>query len=559
MKTRLMGRGVNRPHSCVGVFLVISAMLASSLVLASAVGKSDGGPSLLSEAVGDRNILYLIVDDLRPQMTNYNQTFMHTPNFQRLAGESLVFERAYCQDAVCVASRNSFLSGRRPDITKVWSGMAKSFRDTGPHWTSLPEHFKNAGFTVLGGGKTYHPHSPPNWDEPKSWSQDVPYFPFQGAHCPNKTGESVHSHGFGESGQVTGSDTWCALDENEYPYSYHYDNKLANHTVGLLEYVKKKGGPFFIAAGFRRPHVPWMMPKHFWDLYDNKSAVPPPLHVQRPLNSPDIAFHNQGVFDNTDHKSYLPMPSPIPTDIQQAVRRAYFASVSFTDYNIGLVLDALDRLELSNSTIVVLHGDHGFQLGEHDSWHKQTNWELAARVPLLVRVPWKPASSGKHSFALVELIDMYRTLSELVEISHPPDDVNGTSFAPIFDTPSMTSAQFSKMAGKPNAAFSQYLRCVNNATAQWANNWCSSKEENTLMGYSMRTDVWRYTAWMQWKRTAPQVDWTSKPKHVELYSHEGSLWLENDFNHFENENIAAEHADTVTQLHAQLKAFYAQE
>eukprot|EP00117_Sycon_ciliatum_P025753 scpid62884/ scgid21304/ Iduronate 2-sulfatase; Alpha-L-iduronate sulfate sulfatase len=557
--------GQERQLALLSLFAVVLS-LAADLVTATADSDTvrpqwnDNGSS------GDfKNVLYLIVDDLRPQMTVYNQSTMKTPNFQRLAEKGLVFERAYCQVAVCVPSRNSFMSGRRPDTTKVWSGMAHSFRDTGPDWITMPEHFKKHGFIALGGGKTYHPNSPPNWDEPKSWSQDLPYFSFKGSKCPNGTLQQ-EAH-IGESGQVTGIDTWCALDESEYPYSYHYDNQLANHTVSVLKYVKEKKEPFFVAAGFRRPHVPWKVPKTFWDMYGDQGDVPTPLHVQRPLNAPDIAFHNQGVFNNTDKRKYLPMPTPMPKAIQQAARRAYFASVSWTDYNVGLVLAALDDLGLANDTLVVLHGDHGYQLGEHDSWHKQTNWELATRVPLIVRAPWKPRSLGRRTYALVELVDMYRTVAELAGTNKPSRDVNGTSFAPLFDSPGMTSSQLSAATGKTGsaaaagAAFSQYLRCVNNLTAQWADNWCSGHNNRTLMGYSLRTDVWRYTAWMPWQRTAPQVDWARGPDHVELYDHSGDQWLENDFDHFENENVAASasHASVITELHAILREFFSEE
>ena len=511
--------------------------------------------SLIYTSSGAKNVLFMPVDDLRPEMLEaYGQQYMHTPNLDKLAKESLVFQRAYCQHAVCIPSRNSFLTGRRPDTTKVWIGLGNhDFRVTGPDWISLPEHFKTHGFTTLGGGKTYHPGSPPNWDEPKSWSQDQPYFSFEGSKCPNSS-QKFDSDGI--KGEVSKIDTWCPLDEKEYPDSYHYDWKLANHTLHTLEYVNNKGTPWFIAAGFRRPHVPWMMPKRFWDMYQ-ASDIPTVLNTKRPTKSPDLAFHNQGVFINSNGSTYLPMPTPFPVELQQEVRHAYMASVSWVDSQIGKVLDKLDEMNLTNDTLVVLFGDHGYQLGEHDSWHKQTNWELATRVPLIIRAPWKPASQGKSSYALVELVDLYRTIAELVGAPKPSDDIEGTSLAPLFDNPSHSAYNAAEVLDKSAAAFSQYPRCLHNLTSQWDDNGCSSKVVPSYMGYSIRTPEWRYTAWMEWNVTAMKADWSKKAYATELYDHTGPQETENDFNNkFEAINVAESHEDIVQQLHTQLKKFF---
>ena len=271
-----------------------------------------------------KNVLFMPVDDFRPEIfAGYSQSHMITPNLDRLVKESLVFQRAYCQQAVCIPSRNSFMTGRRPDTTKVLDQSTTlgnhDFRVTGPDWISLPEHFKKSGFTTLGGGKTYHQDHPPNWDEPKSWSQDLPYFPFAPTPCP-------------EEGNSKSKDTWCPLPEDKYPDSYHYDWQLANHTISVLNYVKKKGDPWFVAAGFRRPHAPWKFPQRFWDMYDD-IAIPAVLHRGRTLNSPDLAYKKKSVrFNNT---VYSPMPDPFPLNITQLARRAYMGSVSWVDSQIG--------------------------------------------------------------------------------------------------------------------------------------------------------------------------------------------------------------------------------
>ena len=497
-----------------------------------------------------KNVLFIVVDDLRPQINAaYNQKQMITPNFDKLIKDSLVFQRAYCQHAVCIPSRTSFMTGKRPDTTKVWIGIGNhDFRVTGPDWISLPEHFKNNGYTTLGGGKTYHPDRPPNYDEPKSWSQDQPYYPLDATHCPPPGGNL--------KGEVSKIDTWCPLSDEKYPDSYYYEYKLANHTIDTLKNVSKKGGPWFVAAGFYKPHVPWVMPQRFWDMYAD-SSIPTVLHRNRPLNSPDIAFHNQGLFLESNGTKYLPMPTPFPLSIQQEARHAYMASVTWVDSQIGRVLDALESMGLANDTLVVLFGDHGFQLGEHDSWHKQTNWELAARVPMVIRAPWKPKSQGKNSYALVESVDLYKTIAELAGAPKPGDDIEGTSFAALFDNPDLTAEEAASLMGEEPAAYSQYPRCVNNVTAQWDDNECSNEHSvPTYMGYSLRTPEWRYTSWMPWDREAMKAKWDDKPYAVELYDHSGDPDAENDYNQSDVENVAAQNEHIVAKLQEQLKAFF---
>ena len=187
------------------------------------------------------------------------------------------------------------------------------------------------------------------------------------------------------------------MDESKYPDEYHYDWRLANHTIGTLKYVSSINKPWFIAAGFRRPHVPWMMPQRYWDMY-SYNDIPTVLHQTRPKNSSDLAFHNQGILLNSNGSKYLPMPEPFPMETQHYFQHAYTASVSWVDSRIGYVLEKLDDMGLANDTLVMLFGDHGYQLGEHDFYHKQTNWDLATHVPLIIRAPWKPKSQGKSSY-----------------------------------------------------------------------------------------------------------------------------------------------------------------
>ena len=507
--------------------------------------------STLTGTEGSKNVLFIPVDDFRPEIfESFDQKYVHTPNIDKLVKESMIFQSAYCQQAVCVPSRNSFMTGRRPDTTQVWNGLGNAhFRITGPDWISLPEHFKEHGFTTLGGGKTYHPNKPPNWDEPKSWSQNKPYFSFVGSRCPKVDNDDKIG------GEVSDIDTWCPLDESKYPDEYHYDWKLANETIHTLKYVNSINKPWFVAAGFRRPHVPWMMPQRYWDMYSS-SDIPTVLHKTRPKGSPDLAFHNQGVFLNSNGTQYLPMPEPFPFQIQQDVRHAYMASVSWVDSQIGRVLKTLDDMGIANDTLVVLFGDHGFQLGEHQSYHKQTNWELAVRVPLIIRAPWKPKSQGKSSYALVELVDLYKTISDLVGAPKPGNDIEGTSFAKLFDNPDLDAYEFAKLVNETPAAYSQYMRCPKNHSAEWYDNECDIKSDLVYMGYSIRVPQWRYTAWMNWDIDNRKADWNEEPYAVELYDQSKSKIAENDFNNCENENLADSNTDVVQVLQKQLKEFF---
>ncbi|XP_065191297.1 iduronate 2-sulfatase-like [Sycon ciliatum] len=477
------------------------------------------------------NVLFIVVDDLRPELNvTYGHEYMHTPNLDALAAQSMVFDRAYCQEAVCAPSRNSFMSGRRPDTTKAWN-FIDHFREpgVGADWVSLPQYFKNHGYYTWGGGKLYHPNLPPKNDEPLSWSQEIPYFPVTDEPCPKGT-----------------KTPFCSIDA---PLDSFFDHRLSEHTIGLLEaaalnYTDK---PFFIGAGFRRPHVSWRAPPRFFDLY-NASMIATATHPTAPSGMPDIAFTTEGAADIHHWPRAYGPNDPEPHDSQQLLRRGYYAAVSFVDEQIGAVLKALDHYGLSNNTIVSLNGDHGWQLGEHGEWAKHTNFELAARVPMMVRVPSKPQTAGKRSSAIVELIDMYPTLAELAGLPTPPD-LNGTSFAPYFDNHTMPSLK--------DAAFFQFPRCPKNLSRMWDENICLSvpRTEFYSMGYSVRTTQYRYTEWLKWNGTRLHGEW-SDVVGVELYDHAGDTGT--DFNAFENENLAAEPSmqAVVKEMHVLLVKNY---
>ena len=321
--------------------------------------------ALAAEKQQQYNVLYFIVDDLRPEfMAAYGQSQMLTPNVDKLAQSGTVFVNAHCQQAVCGPSRASFMTGRRPHHTMVFDNSANfrtnSARDAngpGSSWVTCPGHFKRSNFTTLGGGKTFHPNHPKDWDGNKSWSSDMPYYPFD----YYKQNAAYKGPCPGVGGPVGGGaskiDTWCALDE---PDENFYDFGLANNTIERLRYAaplyKKQGKPFFIQSGFARPHAPWRVPQKVWNLY-NTSDIKLAQHKLPPQNMPGIAWKQDGFYNASNGHIFQPqITSPIDDWLARNMRHAYYASVTWTDSQIGRVLDELDALGLADSTIVVLHG-----------------------------------------------------------------------------------------------------------------------------------------------------------------------------------------------------------
>ncbi|MDQ3440153.1 MAG: sulfatase, partial [Planctomycetota bacterium] len=380
----------------------------------------------------------------------------------------------------CSPSRTSLLTGRRPDTTKVYD-LETHFRTTIPDVITLPQQFKNAGYHSQGFGKIYHGAL----DDKDSWS--VPHTPVPGpAYADPKIlkGMEEQRKKLREEGlkqkQVnrrTKGPAWEAADVEDDKLS---DGKTATNAIKAMNDVKDK--PFFLAVGFVKPHLPFVAPKKYFDLYPLES-IELPKDNQRPQGVPAYA-----VTDFGELRGYQGMPKdPAPVEPQQAreLIRAYNASVSYIDAQVGRVVAELERLGLRANTIVVLWGDHGWHLGEQGQWTKHTNFENATRNALIVSVPSGHAKAGAKTDALVETVDLYPTLCELAGLPRP-DGLEGTSLVPLFADPSR--------AWKP-AAFSQYPR-----------------EGGKVMGYSIRTDRYRYTEW--------QDAATKKPLATELYDHE---------------------------------------
>jgi len=455
------------------------------------------------------NVLFFAVDDLRTEFGAYGANHIHAPNLDRLAKRGVTFSNAYCQQAVCSPSRSSLLTGTRPDSTKVWD-LETHFRKALPNVVTLPQLFKQNGYFVQGMGKLYHG----GFDDPPSWS--VPWSSPKGGHGtyglpenlaivqakvetskkapPKKGGGKVRNYG-------------PAFESSDVPDNTFHDGALAEMAVAALRQCSTKEQPFWLGVGFIRPHLPFVAPKKYWDLYDPAKIqlAPNPF---LPKDAPEYA-----VLPGGEMRAYHGIPAgPIPDDLARQLKHGYYASISYMDAQVGKVLDELDRLKMTDKTVIILWGDHGWKLGEHAAWCKHSNVENDAHAPLIISPP-SGFATGVKTNALAEFVDIYPTLAELCQLSLPAH-LEGTSQVPVLKAPH---------SRVKTAAFSQYPRSV---------------DGKKLMGYSMRTDHYRFTRWVH-------AQDHSKVDAVELYDEQNDPQ--------ENTNIANEpkNAELVAELTAQ--------
>ena len=436
--------------------------------------------SLTSLCAADKpNVLFIAVDDLRPELGCYGNAVVKTPNIDRIAARGMVFNKAYCQQAVCSPSRTSIMTGLRPDATKVWD-LNTHFRVAQPDCITLPQFFKSNGYHCAALSKVYHK----GFEDGRSWSEPH-WYPM---------GKSVDTDLLDYAKQiVTKHDTvveeyTAPLEKSDkdakrgpaFEVSLKAENELpdgatAAEAVKRLSVLKAKGKPFFLSVGFLKPHLPFVAPKKYWDLYDPNS-IPLPTIDHLPEGSPSFAGHKNSELHNYPG---VPKEDPIPADFAKTLRHGYYACISYTDAQVGKLLDALDKEGLADNTIIVLWGDHGWQLGDHGLWHKHTNFELAARVPLLISVP-KSETAGQKCDAPVEFLDVYPTLVELCGMP-AAKKIDGTSLKNFLTDPAAPSTR---------VAISQYPR-KDPATG------------TDLMGYSIRDNRWRAIFWRD--RNGPSI------------------------------------------------------
>jgi uncharacterized sulfatase len=435
------------------------------------------------------NVLFIALDDLNTALGCYGHPLVKSPHIDRLAARGVRFERAYCQYPLCNPSRTSLMFGLRPDATGVQDN-ATNFRTTLPRAAALPQFFRLHGYFAARVGKMYH-YGVPNdignasMDDPKSWEMTF------NAWGRDKTDEAKVINYTPHLG-LGGALSWMIADGGDDEQT---DAHVADEAIRILG--QNRGRPFFLGVGFYRPHVPCVAPKKWFDLY--------------PLDQ--VTLPNEPADDRKHHPEAAYTVTPPNYGLDEAklkdMRRAYYAAVSYGDAQVGRLLDALDRLKLSDNTIVVLWGDHGWHLGEHGLWQKMSLFEESARVPLIIAAPGGRAK-GQACGRPVELLDLYPTLADLCGLP-VPQGLHGTSLRPLLDDPA---------APGPKAAYTQVRRGA-------------GKDE--FLGRSLRTERWRYTEWDGGKRGA------------ELYDH--------DSDPHEYLNLAADpgHAGTVKELKELLK------
>ncbi len=449
------------------------------------------------------NILFIAVDDLKPLLGCYGNTLVKSPNIDRLAKMATVFNRNYCQQAICGPTRASIMTGTRPDVTKIWN-LTTQMRDANPNTLTLPQYLITQGYTTSGIGKIYHPSSAIGGVDPVSWS--IPYLKSKESDFPAELG--LPANGQYQLPETKARMTpdiiaerkqqnkdLAANDENpksikgpsteciDLPDNAYQDGVNALLAKDQIIELSKSDKPFFMAVGFSKPHLPFVAPKKYWDLY-KREEMPIASFQEHSKNGPLIAYHQSGELRNyIDIPEFTTLPADslrigLQLEKQRELIHGYYAAVSYMDAQVGILLNTLESLGTLDNTIIVLWGDHGWHLGDHDLWHKHTNFEEATRAPLIIAGPGIKA--GKTS-SLTEFVDVFPTICDLAGVSIPKN-LDGKSLKPLMLN--------NKTKGK-EYSISQYPRKLKKAEMTKL-----GYTDAKMMGYSLRTDQYRYTIWM---------------------------------------------------------------
>lgn len=468
------------------------------------------------------NVLFIAIDDMKPLLGAYGDPIARTPAMDSLARRGTTFDNAYCQVALSGPSRSSLLTGLNPDHTGVWWLMG-SFRKNNPDIVTLPQALKQAGYETVGMGKVFHPLKDKEVkDDPQSWS--LPYV---------KTVGATYALG---NGRVA---TECA----DVPDNGYVDGVIAEEAVKTLHQLKGGDKPFFLAVGFKKPHLPFCAPKKYWDMYD-RDAMPVAKFQDMSTDSVEYAYHNslemKGYSDIPPFESYIDTRH-LDTATQRRLLHAYYACISYTDAQVGKVLDALHREGLADNTIVVLFGDNGYHLGDHGLWNKITDFEQATRVPLIISAPG--LKGGRHTSSIVEFLDIYPTLCQLTS-TPAPQPLDGESLAPLLRNPKATVKDY---------AVSQFSRsCGENYTISSDTDLkdLAPQLADDITGYALRDKRYRLVEWTRGFKSFTPFD-PSKVVAYELYDY--------DRDPEERHNLANDprYASVVKRLAAKLHAHYA--
>jgi arylsulfatase A-like enzyme len=503
------------------------------------------------------NILFIAVDDLKPELGCYGNPVIKTPNIDRLAKSGTVFQSNYCQQAVCGPTRASLMTGMRPDYTRVWD-LKTTMRSMNPDILSLPQHLIAQGYSTQGIGKVYDPRCVDKDLDKPSWS--VPYYKLNPRYFP--AGMQEPSTGRYQSPDTRALAAQYAAEAaargmtkaeiNEYinkkvrpttecmdvPDNAYVDGANTLQARDILIQLSKSNKPFFFAVGLSKPHLPFVAPKKYWDLYDRKALSLAPFQ-EKPGNGVDMAMHNAG-----EIRSYTDIPPVVaatpqkgygltlPEQKQRELVHGYYATISYTDANVGILLNTLDSLGLRDNTIIVLWGDHGWHLGDHNLWCKHSNFEQATRAPLIISAPgMKPGTTR----SLSEFVDIFPTLCDLTGVNIP-GHLDGRSLVPLMKNPKASVKEY---------AVSQYPRSGAAAESQRL-----GFSDGNVMGYSIRTGRYRYTLWMGGGYRSNQPYDEKRIAGRELYDYEKDPQ--------EKENLATDpqYSKVVREMHEHMLAFF---
>ncbi|WP_459555439.1 sulfatase [Lacunimicrobium album] len=415
------------------------------------------------QAAETRNVLLICVDDLKPSFGAYGDKWVVSPSLDRLASMGMTFEKAYCNQAVCAPSRNHLLVGQRSTTLGIYD-LGTNFRRSLPSAVTLPQHFKNHGYHVTGAGKIFHighgnVGDERSWSEPFQKESVVEYLLPESRHGAEMTKEEALFSNKPAKGLARGA-AWEIAEVADDQYA---DGRTARYGAKRLADYAKSDKPFFLALGFAKPHLPYCAPKTYWDLYD-PSKLPLATMTAFPEGAPRYA--DKGLIE-IDQYTPVPNRKPFTEELQRELLHGYYASLSYMDAQLGLVLDALKETGLDEKTVVVLWGDHGYHLGDHGMWTKHTNYEQANRIPLLISAPGV-AQPGTRSASVVETVDIYPTLCELAGL--PVDEnqpLEGTSLVPLLKDPKLDLDDYAYHAYPRGERMGRAIRTSRYRMVEW--------------------------------------------------------------------------------------------
>lgn len=420
------------------------------------------------------NILLIMIDDLKPALGAFGDPVAISPNIDRLAARGARFERAYANQAVCAPSRINLMTGRRSTSTGIY-GFGKDLRDVIPDAVTLPERFKQAGYQTESIGKVFHVgHG--SHDDPRSWSVPPVHDHVIEYLEPESTGgKATREEALFNEVPIQG-DVWtyartlgrgAAWESPDVPDDAYADGRTARRAVQRLRELKGSASPFFLAVGFARPHLPFSVPKRYWDMYD-PASLPMPAFERMPDGAPEIAGKVGG-----EIAAYRPVPEGVsgvefPEALKRKLIHGYYAGVSYVDVQIGKVLDALEREGLADDTIVVLWGDHGWHLGDHGIWTKHTNYEQAVRQPLIIAWPGT-VRTGTAPRQIAETVDIYPTLLSLAGLKPAArmQPLDGVDLAPALRDASRVVRPYAYHAYTRPGWIGQAIRTARYRLVRW--------------------------------------------------------------------------------------------